>query len=159
AGEAIFAVSGTEGFGLPVAADWHDAGGVRMVERSLQDSTQDSWVDTGHVARQDQIPVRRRVGQGGFDAGERARMLTKVGDNGKTEAAVDVWRTDDGRAAGRVLECGGGNFHQSTVTQLKKCLIHTHTRAGASREQIPGCLHGTDDIIKGLDTLRYRRSV
>ncbi len=152
-GEEAFVISSAERFQMAVGALGENATGVRAGLGFIEDAAQGGWRDARHIAGEDQAPAGGGVGKGGFDTSEGAGVGTAVGDDGEAQVSVHFGGTDNCDAAGGVADGGDGNFEQGAAIERQESLIPSHAGACAARKHIARRLHGTDDIIRGLNHL------
>jgi hypothetical protein len=142
-------IDGAEGFEAASRAAGQDdrgsgtAGGVQQI-------AQECGGEFGHVAGDDQVPVRRGVMQGGEDSAERTLIGVTIGD------AVEFAVADEGDIAGGEANLGGDGLHEGNSVEREPGLVAAHTGTAPPCQHISRASH-SEMITLGLLPSSCRR--
>ena len=100
--------------------------------RQIEERAEKLRRESGHIAGNDQIPVRTAGAEGGVDAAQGPPGVDRVGKDGDAEVSVSLHRTDQGNVAGGLTDQSGNAFHQRVLSGGKQSFVAAHAGAVAS---------------------------
>ncbi len=108
--------------------------------RELQEPAQERFVEQGHIAGDDQVPVRLRVMEGGEDSAERTFAGVEVGDRG--DLAEFGFRGTDECDAARGRSHGATDFARERATaKRQQGFVAPHPGTAPARQHVARVNH------------------
>ena len=104
----------------------------------FEQGSQEIRRDAGHIASDNQIPVRGGVAKSGVEAAERTVAFNPIRDYGQAEKSIPLRRTDQRRISGSLFNVIRSLLDECSRSRGKQRFIATHPAAAPAYEYVSG---------------------